>query len=671
MRTYVQQANAEQLIADMGRGAAAIAEIVPEIHDKITDLKSSPSLEPDAARFRLFDSITTFLKNAAQSHPLMLVLDDLHWADRSSLLLLEFLTRELGNTRILLVGCYRDTELSRQHTLAETLAQLSRESIFRRQVLRGLGQDELGTFIEAATGVQFSLELTGILYAQADGNPFFMTEVIRLLSESGELAAGHVGTPEGLKIPEGVREVIGQRLNRLSELCNQVLTTASIIGREFDFKLLINLIEEITEDRVLEAVEEALASRILEEPPGTMDRYQFSHALIQETLAQELSTTRRVRLHARIADALEGLYGDEAEAHTAELAHHYNEAQTSTGYTRLVRYSLLAGEQALASYAWDEAITHFERGLAARDITLSGKEAASDAEAASLLFGLAQAQSATVERHQLVDVFAILCRAFEYYAEAGSIAQAVAVAAFPITGVAWPIPGRKELIARSLTLVPADSHEAGRLLSLYGGILGSGAEYEGAQQALDSAISIARREKDVPLEVETLGLVSGLNFQHLHWQESVDNGLRAIELATGDEITFSDRFRVVDTLLRMGELNAARPHAVEYMRRRTEERGNSRRSASLGLTPITYLSCLEGDWRAAREYSERGLELLPTNTQLLFPRMMLEYETGESAQGEVYPERLLDTTGRPGPDRLFGLVRVAMGVPAATRASPT
>ena len=203
MRTYVQQANAEQLIADMGRGAAAIAEIVPEIHDKITDLKSSPSLEPDAARFRLFDSITTFLKNAAQSHPFMLVLDDLHWADRSSLLLLEFLTRELGNTRILLVGCYRDTELSRQHTLAETLAQLSRESIFRRQVLRGLGQDELGTFIEAATGVQFSLELTGILYAQTDGNPFFMTEVIRLLSESGELAAGHVGTPEGLKIPEG------------------------------------------------------------------------------------------------------------------------------------------------------------------------------------------------------------------------------------------------------------------------------------------------------------------------------------------------------------------------------------------------------------------------------------------------------------------------------------
>ncbi|MCI0860280.1 MAG: DUF2791 family P-loop domain-containing protein, partial [Chloroflexi bacterium] len=214
LRSYVQQAGTEQLIAEMGRGAAAIADVVPEIHDKITDLKPSPALEPEAARFRLFDTVTTFLKNAAQNQPLMLVLDDLHWADRSSLSLLEFLGRELGESRLLLVGCYRDTELSRQHPLAETLAQLSREPVFRRQVLRGLGQDELGRFIEATTGVQLSQELTDILYAHTEGNPFFMTEVIRLLSESGELTAEHIGTHEGLRIPEGVREVIGQRLNR-------------------------------------------------------------------------------------------------------------------------------------------------------------------------------------------------------------------------------------------------------------------------------------------------------------------------------------------------------------------------------------------------------------------------------------------------------------------------
>ena len=135
MRSYVQQASAEQLFTEMGAGAADIAA---GIRVKLPGLESPPALEPEQARFRLFDSITTFLKNASQSQPLMLVLDDLHWADRSSLLLLEFLARELGESRLLLVGCFRDTELSRQHPLAETSARLSREPVFRRQVLGGL-----------------------------------------------------------------------------------------------------------------------------------------------------------------------------------------------------------------------------------------------------------------------------------------------------------------------------------------------------------------------------------------------------------------------------------------------------------------------------------------------------------------------------------------------------
>jgi len=268
MRSYVQQASREQLTAEIGSGAAAIAEIVPEILGKLPGLETPPALDPEAARFHLFDSITTFLKNAAQNQPLMMVLDDLHWADRSSLLLLEFLARELGEARILLVGCYRDTDLSRQHILTETLAQLSREPVFRRQVLRGLSQDDLGEFINLTTGVQLPQNLNDTLFAHTEGNPFFMTEIIRLLSESGELTAEHIGTPEGIKIPAGVREVIGQRLNRLSERCNEVLTTASIIGREFDFRLLNILNGEIFEEQLLQSVEEAVSFHLIEEGPA-------------------------------------------------------------------------------------------------------------------------------------------------------------------------------------------------------------------------------------------------------------------------------------------------------------------------------------------------------------------------------------------------------------------
>jgi predicted ATPase len=135
IRSYVQQQDPERLHAEMGPGAADIAEIVPEVRVELPGLETPPALEPEAARFRLFDSITTFLKNAAQSQTLMLVLDDLHWADKPSLLLLEFLARQMADCRLLVVGCYRDMELSRQHPLSESLAQLSREPVFRRQTL--------------------------------------------------------------------------------------------------------------------------------------------------------------------------------------------------------------------------------------------------------------------------------------------------------------------------------------------------------------------------------------------------------------------------------------------------------------------------------------------------------------------------------------------------------
>ncbi len=154
-----------------------------------------------------------------------------------------------------------------------------------------------------------------------------------------------------------------------------------------------------------------------------------------------------------------------------ELAHHYSEAATVSGTEKLVHYSLLAGQRVLASHAYEDAVTHFERSLVARDINLFGTDAAPDEEAAALLLGLAQAQSATLEGHQLAEAFATLSRAFEYYAEAGNVTQAVAAAEFPIAVPSARIPGVAELLGRALSLVPADTHEAGRLLSRYGGIL--------------------------------------------------------------------------------------------------------------------------------------------------------------------------------------------------------
>jgi len=649
IRAHLQRAAACQLQTDMGAGAADIGEIVAEVRGKLPDLNSPPPLEPEQARFRLFDSVSVFLKNVAQAQPLLLILDDLHRADSPSLLLLQFLAHRLEDSQLMVLGTYRDVELSRQHPLSETLAQLSRESVFHRHVLRGLNQEDIGHFIRRIANVEPNSRLVENLYSHTEGNPFFVIEVVRLLSDRGELTSTEFGGAFDISIPEGVREVIGQRLNRLSESCNRTLTTASVIGRQFDFRVLSRLSEEISEDQLLRAIDEALGSHMIEELPGEHECYQFSHALIQQTLSEELSTSRKVRMHARIGEALEQLYAANIEAHASELAYHFAEAELVLGTEKLVHYSLLAGERALASHAYEDAIAHFERGLVARSIALSGTEAATDKEAADLLFGLARAQSGTVELHQIGEAFAALNRAFEHYAEAGNVAQAVAAAEFIIGVPSRRIPENGQLIARALTLVPADSHESGRLLSRYGGFLGlAEGDYEGAQQALGKAIAIARREGDMPLEVRTLAYAADVSGQHLRWHESIDNGLRAIELADDDADPYSEilsRYWTAVSLLHMGALDAALPHALA-LQDMAERRNVNRQLVYLSLVPIITLSCLKGDWRTGREYSDRGLEVSALNPQLLALRVLLEHETGESAQGEVYLERLLKAVMR-------------------------
>ncbi|MFQ6026140.1 MAG: AAA family ATPase [Dehalococcoidia bacterium] len=665
LRSYLQQQAPEQLQAEMGPGAAEIAEIVPEVREKLPNLESPPALDPEQVRFRLFASVSTFLKNAAQSQSLLLVLDDLHWADQSSLLLLEFLAREIQSSPLLVLGTYRDVEVSRRHPLSETLGSLIREQRFLRVQLPGLAQQEVEQLIQRASAVSPPPGLSVTIHQRTEGNPLFVTEIVRMLPVAG-LGDGqdHI-----ISIPEGVRDAIGRRLNRLSEGCNQILTTASVAGREFDFKLLSALRDDLSETLLLGLVDEALEAHVIEELPEGRERYQFSHALIQETLSEELSTSRKVRLHARIGEALEELYGVETDDHASELAHHFVQAEAVTGTEKLVRYSLLAGERALASHAHEDALAHFERGLVARGISLTGTEAATDEEAAALLFGMARAQTAIVAGDQLVEPFAALLRAFEYYVKSGDVPLAVAAAEFPINSPAYRIPGVAEMMTRALTLVPADSHEAGRLLSRYGGVLGGGeSDYEGAQQVLRRAIAIARRDGDVHLEVQTLTYAALVCGQHLRWQESADNGLRAIELATFGENPFADlisRYWTAVSALAMGDLEAARPHVL-VMRDLAERRSTTRLLASNHLMVVTTMSCLEGDWKAGREYSDRGLEMSPLHPLHLGTRVLLEIETGKTAEGEVYLERLLQRMHQAEPDQRVYL-RASMTIAAMAR----
>ncbi len=371
IRSYVHDRDPATLMSQMGSAAAEIAQVVSDVRERLPGLPVSPSSDPEQARFRLFDGITQFLKNATKAQPMVVVLDDLHWADKSSLLLLQFLAREIRSSRLLVIGTYRDVEVGRQHPLSQTLAELNREHLMQRIVLRGLSEEDIARFVYMTSGIEPPQALVKAVYKETEGNPFFVNEIVRLLVSDGRLDhAGDVSS-WSVTIPQSVKEVVGRRLNHLSPDCNQALTAGAVIGREFDLDILKDVCK-MPEDRVLDLLEEADAARVIAEVQGTMGRYVFTHALIRETLSSELSTTRRVRLHRQIAQTLEALHGQKPDAYLAQIAYHYFEGAQSGDVDKAVQYSRLAGDKAMASVAYEEAATHYENALQALHLDDAG-----------------------------------------------------------------------------------------------------------------------------------------------------------------------------------------------------------------------------------------------------------------------------------------------------------
>ena len=634
LRAHVRDSAAVQLYAEMPLEAAVIADLVPEVRDTLSTLPMPPPLtHPAQGRLRLFDAITTFFKRAAQRQPLVLVLDNLHWADPSSLLLLTFLAEELAASRLLVLGTYRDTALARGHPLRQTLGELITLPHFQQLSLAGLTEADVAQFITLICDVSSPRALIREVHSRTAGNPLFLTEVVRLLHQQGLLS--HAGLTahlhRDLGIPAGLREAIQSRLDRLSQECHHIVTVAAIIGRQFGLAELERLMETLASGHVLDALEEALAAGIVEEVPGMLGAYQFAHVLIQETLASALSSSRRARLHGHIAEVLEALWQDDLTAHACELVMHFALAEPARGRAKVAKYALLAGEQALAAYAHDDALVHFEQGLAAK----AGQPM--DAETAALLFGLGRAQGAT---DQVQQAWESLGRAFDYYVETGAAFQAVQIAEYPL----FFVPGVTQaprMSARALQLVPADSLAAGRLLCRYGLLRNlETADEQGAQAALAQALAIARHAGDIALEMRTLANIADVHWYHLRWPEVVSYSVQAIALArrrsaSGDAWSF---YLAATGLWTLGRLAEASRYAAEMLQH--AERLRNRGFLANALLQNAIVHHLRGDWQAARDWYERGLDVAPTGYLLLGFRVQLEYEVGNFNAGQFYLDRL-------------------------------
>jgi DNA-binding SARP family transcriptional activator len=360
IRSYVRDRDPDTVREQLGSGAADVAQMLPELRELLPEIGAPPSLDPEGARFRLFDATASFFRRAAVPQPIVLVLDDLHAADAPSLLLLEFIAQQLHEARILAVAAYRDVELEPEDPLSSTLTELARHATSRLQ-LTGLDKDDVGRFIEVAQGVEPPQGLLWAIHSQTEGNPLFVGEILRLLAAEGRLNDAVEAPGRRLVIPPTVREVIGRRLRRLSDDCRGVLTLASVLGREFDLEALVRVSEHDL-DALLPLLDEAISARVVE-VPGAHRRLVFAHALIRDSLYDELPAMRRMRLHQQVGEVLEALYASDPDPHLAELAYHSYEAVPAGDATRAVRYAQRAGDRAATLLAYEEAARLYALGL--------------------------------------------------------------------------------------------------------------------------------------------------------------------------------------------------------------------------------------------------------------------------------------------------------------------
>jgi DNA-binding SARP family transcriptional activator len=489
LRAYVRESDTAALRSQLGAGAAAdLAQIVPELRRRFPDLPEPPSLESEGARFRLFDATAEFFRNASETRPIVLALDDLHAADASSLLLLQFIARQLGSMRMLVLGAYRDVDPIPGQPLTALLAEVAREPVTRRLSLAGLSEQAVAEYVGLTASEIASPELVAALHDETEGNPLFVSETVRLLSIEGvraEAAAASVA------IPQSVRDVIARRLTHLSEESNRVLVLASVLGREFAVEALARL-SGVSEEDLLDMLDEAMAARVVSDVPGGRGRLRFAHVLIRDTLYEGLTTVRRVRMHRQAIEALEALYGDESGPYLAELAHH---AIAGSEFDKALDYARRAGDRALALLAFEEGARLYETALEA--LELAG---ASDEEMrCELLLRLGDARARAGD---IAAAKAIFLRAAEA-ARSAAAPEPLARAALGYGGRfvwsrAWGDAQLVPLLEEALATLPeGDSELRVRLLArLAGGPLRDTLAREARVAMSEKAVDIARRLGD-------------------------------------------------------------------------------------------------------------------------------------------------------------------------------
>ncbi len=365
IKEYLQISTPEQLQRTVGYYPGEIYKIVPEIRQKLVTFSESPPLSPDLERDRLFEAVSQFVTNISKMAPLLVVLDDLQWADSSSLLLLHYLARGVYRENLLLLGAYRDTDVEEKHPLSPVLSELNRARLLQSVQLKRMSHADVTEMIRQVLGQSdVPEEFCKIVYDKTDGNPFFVEEVIASLEEEGVIVSEDnefkISEVSAIEFPKTVKDVLTARLGRLDEECQRVLTMASFVGNDFTFEILRE-VTGIEENKLLQLMEKILKTGLLRCRVALgEDACSFADVLIRDVLYEEVNPLRRKKLHNVVGCALEKVYASKISEHPSELASHFLE---SGDKDKALGYFLKAGEKAATIYANNEAASYYQSAL--------------------------------------------------------------------------------------------------------------------------------------------------------------------------------------------------------------------------------------------------------------------------------------------------------------------
>jgi class 3 adenylate cyclase/tetratricopeptide (TPR) repeat protein len=513
---HSQDSVLEDHVVDCG---GALLGLAPTLGKRLPGVTPAQSADPDSERPRLFGAVVNLLSLASADHGLLLVLDDLHWADKASLQLLRHVASSPQLSKVMILGTYRSSDIAAGDALSDTLASLRREANAERIDLVGLEDYEIIEMMEQVAGHdldQDGVDLAHAVRRETEGNPFFTTEMLRHLGETGLVHQDETGRwvasadlyEKGL--PQSVREVVGQRVDRLGEDVRKVLSQAAVIGRDFDIDVLAQ-VSGTDEEAVLDIVDQGLQAGLLVEVEGVAERVSFAHALTQHTLYEDLGAARRARAHRKVAEILEERYGSAPESGAAELALHFLAATKSADAAKALTYCKMAGDQALANAAPADALGWFAQAL-----DLSRQLPSDERIHCDILIGLGTAQIRTgdaAHRQTLLDAAAI--------AQADGNIGGLVAAALANNRVGVSTSGqvdhdRVAVLEAALEAVgPDDSIERAHLLA----ILGCELTYESSDSfrgrpwsLMSEALAMARRLDDPFCFLRVTSTVYGPNY---------------------------------------------------------------------------------------------------------------------------------------------------------------